>query len=145
MWRIDSLEKTLVLGKIESRKRRGWQDWDGWMASPTWWTWIWASSGSWWWTGKPGALQSMGVTKSWPQLSDFHFPIVILLLWKFRNILIKVIIIIIVMVTQIFRAHRFSENVMKRSRVVLVAKMTKSCESKNIFPLGPSVWIDDNS
>ena len=38
--------------------------WDGWMASPTWWTWIWVSSGSWWWTGKPGVLLSMGVTKS---------------------------------------------------------------------------------
>ena len=34
--------------------------WDDWMASLTWWTWIWASSGSWWWTGKPGVLWSMG-------------------------------------------------------------------------------------
>ena len=34
--------------------------WDGWMASLTWWTWVWASSRSWWWTGKPGMLQSMG-------------------------------------------------------------------------------------
>ena len=34
--------------------------WDGWMASPTWWTWVWASFGSWWWKGKPGMLQSMG-------------------------------------------------------------------------------------
>jgi len=33
--------------------------WDGWMASPTWWTWVWAGSRSWWWTGKPGMLQSM--------------------------------------------------------------------------------------
>ena len=33
--------------------------WDGWMASPTWWIWVWASSRSWWWTGKPGMLQSM--------------------------------------------------------------------------------------
>ena len=33
--------------------------WDGWMASPTRWTWVWASTGSWWWTGKPGTLQSM--------------------------------------------------------------------------------------
>ena len=32
--------------------------WDGWMASLTRWTWVWASSGSWWWTGKPGVLQS---------------------------------------------------------------------------------------
>ena len=34
--------------------------WDDWMASLTWWTWVWASSGIWWWTGKPGMLQSMG-------------------------------------------------------------------------------------
>ena len=34
--------------------------WDGWMASLTQWTWFWASSRSWWWTGKPGVLQSMG-------------------------------------------------------------------------------------
>ena len=35
-------------------------DWHGWMASRTQWTWAWASSGSWWWTGNPGVLQSMG-------------------------------------------------------------------------------------
>ena len=34
--------------------------WDGWRASLTRWTWVWASSRSWWWTGKPGVLQSMG-------------------------------------------------------------------------------------
>ena len=34
--------------------------WDGWMASPTLWTWVWASSRTWWWTRKPGVLQSMG-------------------------------------------------------------------------------------
>ena len=55
MWRTDSLEKTLMLGKIEAGRRRGWQR-TRWMASPTRWTWVWASSGSWWWTGKPGVL-----------------------------------------------------------------------------------------
>ena len=59
MWRTDSLEKTLMLGKIEGRRKRDNRGWDGWMASPTRWTWVWASSGSWWWTGKPGMLQSM--------------------------------------------------------------------------------------
>ena len=34
--------------------------WDCWMASLTRWSWVWASSGNWWWTGKPGVLQSMG-------------------------------------------------------------------------------------
>ena len=34
--------------------------WDGWMASLTQWAWVWVGSGSWWWTGRPGVLQSMG-------------------------------------------------------------------------------------
>ena len=34
--------------------------WDGWMVSPTQCTWVWVNSGSWWWTGRPGVLQSMG-------------------------------------------------------------------------------------
>ena len=34
--------------------------WDGWMTSPTQWTWVWVNSGSWWWTGRPGMLQFMG-------------------------------------------------------------------------------------
>ena len=59
MRRVDSLEKTLMLGGIGSRRRRGWQRWDGWMASPTRWTWIWVNSRSWWWTGRPGMLQFM--------------------------------------------------------------------------------------
>ena len=59
MRRTNSLEKTLMLGKIKGRRRRGCKGWDGWMASPTQWTWVWVSSGSWWWTGKPGVLQSM--------------------------------------------------------------------------------------
>ena len=45
--------------------------WDGWMASPTWWAWVWVNSGSWWRTGRPGMLQSMGVTKSQTRLSDW--------------------------------------------------------------------------
>ena len=34
--------------------------WDGWMASPTWWTWVWVNSRSWWWTGRPGVLWFTG-------------------------------------------------------------------------------------
>ena len=61
IWRADSFENTLMLGKIEGGRRRGQQRMrDGWMASPTWWTWVWVDSGSWWWTGRPGKLQSMG-------------------------------------------------------------------------------------
>ena len=37
--------------------------WDGWMASPTWWKWVWVNSGSWWWTGRPGVLRFMGLQR----------------------------------------------------------------------------------
>ena len=57
-------EKILMLGKIEGRRRRGQHRvWDGWMASRTQWTWVWVNSGSWWWTGRPGVLQSMGLQR----------------------------------------------------------------------------------
>ena len=68
MWRADSFEKILMLGKIGVRRRRGRQRWDGWMASPTQWTWDWVNSGSWWWTGRPGV---QGVAKNRTQLSDW--------------------------------------------------------------------------
>ena len=37
--------------------------WDGWMASPTRWTWVWVNSGSWWWTGRPGVPWFMGLQR----------------------------------------------------------------------------------
>ena len=37
--------------------------WDGWMASPTWWAWVWVNSGSLWWTGRPGVLWFMGLQR----------------------------------------------------------------------------------
>ena len=60
MWRADSFEKTVMLGKIEGRKEVDDKGWDGWMASLTQWTWVWVNSGSSWWTGRPGVLRFMG-------------------------------------------------------------------------------------
>ena len=54
--------------------------WDGWMESPTQCIWVWVNSGSWWWTGRPGVLQSMGLQRvghdwmtelNWSQISRF--------------------------------------------------------------------------
>ena len=60
--RTDSLQKTLMMGKMEGGEgdNRGC---DGWMASLSQWTWVWVNSGSWWWTGNPGVLQSMGLQR----------------------------------------------------------------------------------
>ena len=59
MQRVDSSEKTLMLGGIGGRRRDD-RGWDGWMASPTRWAWVWVNCGSWWWTGRPGVLRFMG-------------------------------------------------------------------------------------
>ena len=56
MQRTDSLEKTLMLDNIEGGRKGDDRGWGGWMASPTQWTWVWASSRSWYWTGRPGVL-----------------------------------------------------------------------------------------
>ena len=60
MQRVDSLEKTLMLGGIGGRRKGEDRGWDGWMASPTRWTWVWVNSRRWWWTGRPGVLWFMG-------------------------------------------------------------------------------------
>ena len=60
MQKADSFEKTLMLGKIEGRRRRGRQRMR-WLDGITdKWTWVWVDSGSWWWTGRPGVLGFMG-------------------------------------------------------------------------------------
>ena len=59
MWRF--IGKDPGVGKDWRRDEKGTSEgWDGWMASPMWWTWVWVSSRSWWWTGRPGMLQSTG-------------------------------------------------------------------------------------
>ena len=60
MQRVDSLEKTLMLEGLGAGGEGDDSGWDSWMASLTWWTWVWVNSGSWWWTGRPGMLRFMG-------------------------------------------------------------------------------------
>ena len=60
MWRTDSFEKTLMLGKIEGRRRRWCQRIRRLDPSLTRWMWVWVDSSSWWWTGRPGVLRFLG-------------------------------------------------------------------------------------
>ena len=60
MQRTDSLEKTLSWERLKAGGEWNGRGWDSWMASLTQWTWVWVGYGSWWWTGKPGVLPSMG-------------------------------------------------------------------------------------
>ena len=60
MQRADSLEKILMLERLKAGGDGDNRGWDCWMASPTQRTWVWVSSRSWWWAGRPGVLQSTG-------------------------------------------------------------------------------------
>ena len=60
MWRTDSLEKPWCWERLKVGGEGDNRGLEGWMALPFWCTWVWANSGSWWWTGKPGMLQLMG-------------------------------------------------------------------------------------
>ena len=59
--------------------------WDGWMASPTQWTWVWVDSGSWWWTARPGVLRFMGsqrVGHDWATELNWTESKLLTILWK---------------------------------------------------------------
>ena len=60
VWSESKVLGILILNLRGEGDDRGW---DGWMTSPTRWTWAWISSQSWWWTRKPGMLQSVGLQR----------------------------------------------------------------------------------
>ena len=81
MQRVDSLEKTWCWERLKAEGEGDDSGWDGWMASLTRSTWVWVSPGCWWWTGKPGLLQSMEslrVGHDWTEL---------LSAWSYKNFL----------------------------------------------------------
>ena len=76
MRRVDSLEKSLMLGGIGAGGKGDDRGWDGLMASLTRRVWVWVNSGSWWWTGSPGVLQfmeSQRVGHSWATELNWSF------------------------------------------------------------------------
>ena len=100
MGRFDSLEKIWCWQALGAGGEGDDRGWDGWMASPTRWTWVWVNSGSWWWTGRPGMLRFMGsqrVRNDWvtelnwlvvtqliflgfPYIQLYHLPIAIFII-----------------------------------------------------------------
>ena len=67
MQRTGSFENTLCWERWKAGGEGDDRGWDGWMASPTQWTWVWVNSGAWWWTGRP---EVHGVAKSWTWLTE---------------------------------------------------------------------------
>ena len=99
LWPPD-VKNWLIWKDPDARKDWGQEEkgWDGWMASPTQWTWAWVDSSSWWWTGKPGVLQFMGsqrvghdwVTELNSTTQSYNY--IISILWKITNVLLMVLL-----------------------------------------------------
>ena len=73
LWKRPWCWERLKVGEGDDR------GWDSWMASLTQWTWVWVNSGSWWWTGRPGTLQSTGSQRlghDWTELNWIKYTIV---------------------------------------------------------------------
>ena len=60
---LTHLKRSWCWEKLKGGGKGDDRGWDGWMASLTQWTWVWVNSGSWWWTGRPGVLQSTGLQR----------------------------------------------------------------------------------
>ena len=60
IWRTDHWKRPWCWERLKTGEEGDDWGWDCWMASPMWWTWVRVGFGSWWWTGKPGVLESMG-------------------------------------------------------------------------------------
>ena len=61
---LTHLKRPWCLGRLMVGGEGDDRGWDGWMVSSTQWTWVWVNSGSLWWTGRPGMLQSMESQKA---------------------------------------------------------------------------------
>ena len=81
MRRVDSLEKTLIVGGIRGRRRRGWQRMRWLDGITTWWAWVWVNSRNLWWIGRPGVLRFIGsqrdghdwaIELNWTELNDIY-------------------------------------------------------------------------
>ena len=68
------LERPWCWKRLKAGGRGDDRGWDGWMASPTWWTWVWVSSRRWWWTGKPGMVQSVGLQRVGHDWAHTNYP-----------------------------------------------------------------------
>ena len=64
MWKLSPWKRPWCWERLKVGGEGDNRGWDGWMASPIWWTWVWANSRSWWWTRKPGMLQSVGLQRA---------------------------------------------------------------------------------
>ena len=76
--RADLLEKARMLGQIEAGGEGEDRGWDGWMASPTQWTWVWVNSRRWWKTGKPLVTKSQTWLSDWTMTKYVHMYVICL-------------------------------------------------------------------
>ena len=89
MRRAKSLQKTLMLGKIEGKRKEIIRKWDDWMVSSTQWTWIWENSGRWWRTGRPGVCCSPWGCKEGNMSKQLNNK----MLWRYKELCLLLLLI----------------------------------------------------
>ena len=95
MRRTGLFEKTLMLEWLKAGGEGDDRGWDGWMGSLTQWTWVWVNSRSWWWTEKPGILQSMGSQRAghnW--VTELNLYVALSMAWDLHMYLLYIYIIL---------------------------------------------------
>ena len=93
MQRTDSFERPWCWKRLKWGGEGNDRGWDGWMPSLTWWAWVWASSGHWWRTEKPGILQSMGserVRHAW--VTELNWKEFSVSCWLWKSLLCKTLL-----------------------------------------------------
>ena len=88
----DSFERPWCWERLKAGREGDDRGWDGWMASPTQWTWVWVDSSSWWWIGRPGVLQFMGLQRvghAW--VTELNWMIVLFLIFGGTTILFSTV------------------------------------------------------
>ena len=76
---LTHLKRPWCWERLRAGREGDYRGWDGWVASLTRWTWVWVDSGSWWWTGRPGVLQFMGLQRvghDWATELNWNYTII---------------------------------------------------------------------
>ena len=145
MRRADSFEKTLMWERLKVRREGDDRGWDGWMASPIQRAWVRVNSECWWWTGRPGVLQSMG---SWRVGHDWATELTEQLSWKNQlcpqdilatpnSVGMGALIVAPYLNPSVLEAHileRWKPRIVRREERDAVKKDVKQC--KTMYPCG---------
>ena len=128
--------QALMLERLKAGGEGDNRGWDGWMASPTQWAWVWVNSRSWWWTGRPGVLQFMGLQSdmterlNWTELKPW---MQVLSLFANNNSILVLLYYTQTVICHASCHHRSHTSTMWKAQVKLLSSGPAPQRLKNFF------------